>query len=73
MANQHVIKRGPDWGVRKEGASRDTKKFGTQAKAKHAARKIAKKQGGDVITHDRQGKIDHRNTYSKKDPYPPKG
>ena len=73
MANQHVVKRGPDWAVLKEGAARDTTVVDTQAAAIEAAKAIAKNQGGDVIVHDRHGQIRERNTYGKPDPYLPKG
>lgn len=73
MANQHVVKRGPDWAVRKEGATRDTAVTDTQAQAEKIAKQIATNQGGDVITHGRDGKIRDRNTYGKTDHYPPKG
>ena len=73
MANQHVVKRGRDWAGRKEGAVRDTAVTDTQAQAEKLAKQIATNQGGDVITHGRDGKIRDRNTYGKPDHYPPKG
>lgn len=73
MANQHVVKRGSDWAVRKEGAGRDTAVVDTQAEAEKLARQIATNQGGDVITHGRDGKFRERNTYGKPDYCPPKG
>lgn len=73
MSNQHVVKRGVDWAVRKEGASRDTSVLDTQAKATKMAKQIATNQGGDVIIHNRHGQIRERNTYGKPDPCPPKG
>lgn len=72
MPNQHVVKRGPDWAVRKEKADRDTAIFDTQAEAIAAARKIAENQGVELFIHGRDGKIRERNTYGH-DPYPPKG
>lgn len=73
MANQHVVRRGSDWAVRKEGARRDTGVFGNQVRAIEQAAKIATNQGGDVIVHGRNGLIRERNTYGKEDLYPPKG
>lgn len=73
MANQHVVRRGPDWAVRKEGAIRDTHVFDKQVQAIKQAAKIADRQGGDVIIHGRNGLIRERNTYGKPDHYPPKG
>lgn len=73
MANQHVVKREDGWAVRGEGNSKDTSHHDTQQKAFEKARDIAKNQGGDVIIHDRNNKFRDRNTYGKKDPYPPPG
>lgn len=72
MANQHVVKRGQDWAVRKENADRDTAHFGTQIEAIAAARKIAENQSAELFVHGRDGKIRERNTFGH-DPYPPKG
>lgn len=73
MANQHVVKRGTEWAVLKEGGKRDTAILDTQAEAIKVAKEIAENQGGDVIVHNRHGQIDRRNTYGKPDPYPPTG
>ena len=73
MANQHVVRRGSDWAVRKEGASRDTSVFDKQSQAIKQATKIAGNQGGDVFIHNRHGQIRERNTYGKPDHYPPPG
>jgi hypothetical protein len=73
MSNQHVVERSDGWGVRGEGNSRDTSHHNTQADAIRAARDIAQNQGGDVMIHDRHGKIRERNTYGKPDPFPPRG
>lgn len=73
MSNQHVVKREDGWAVRGEGNTRDTSRHQTQAEAFEAARRIAQNQGGDVFIHGRDGKFRERNTYGKKDPYPPRG
>jgi uncharacterized protein YdaT len=72
MSNQHVVKRPDGWGVRGEGNSKDTSLHDTQAQAQERAREIAQNQGGDVITHGRDGKIRERDSYGN-DPFPPKG
>jgi hypothetical protein len=72
MPNQHVVKRGPNWAVRKEGADRDTRRFDTQVEAIAAGREIAENQGGELFIHGRDGKIRERNTYGH-DPHPPTG
>jgi len=73
VANQHVVKRPDGWAVRGEGNSKDTSHHDTQAEAQRAAKGIAQNQGGDVITHGRDGKIRERDTYGKDDHFPPKG
>ncbi len=73
MANQHVVRRGNEWGVLKEKSTRDTAVVDTQREAEKIARQIAINQGGDVIIHGRDGKIRDRNTYGKPDRFPPKG
>lgn len=73
MTNQHVVPRDEGWGVRGEGNTRDTRIASTQAEAIKIAREIAQNQGGDVLTHGRNGQIRERNTYGKDDPFPPVG
>ena len=71
MANQHVVKRGQEWGVRGEGNSRDTSHHPTQSKAIEAAREIARTQSSEVVIHDRSGKIRDKDSYGN-DPMPPR-
>lgn len=73
MANQHIVQRPEGWGVRGEGNKRDTSIHDTQQEAFETARQIATNQGGDTITHGRDGRIRERNTYGKPDHFPPKG
>lgn len=72
MSNQHVVRRGTEWAVRKEKADRDTRLFDTQAEAIEAAREIAINQGSELFIHNWRGRIRERNTYGN-DPNPPKG
>lgn len=73
MGNQHVVERPDGWAVRGEGNSRDTSHHSKQSQAIREAKHIAENQGGDAIIHGRDGKIRERNTYGKKDYFPPKG
>jgi uncharacterized protein YdaT len=74
MANQHVVRRSNgQWAVRGEGNTRDTSHHDTQREAFEDAREVAQNQGGDVIIHNRKGRIRERNTYGKKDPRASKG
>lgn len=69
--NQHVVKRGNEWGVRGEGNSKLTSIQGTQRDAIDVARAIAKNQKSEVVIHGRDGKIRDKDSYGS-DPYPPK-
>lgn len=71
MANQHVVRRGQEWGVLGENNSRDTSHHDTQSEAIHAAREIARNQGGEVVIHGRDGKIRDKDSYGH-DPMPPR-
>lgn len=73
MSNhQHVVKREDGtWAVLGEGNAKDTSRHDTQQQAIDRAREIAKNQAGDVITHGRDGRIRHRDSYGN-DPFPPR-
>lgn len=51
----HVISRNGGWAVKREGASRASKIYGTQAAAVSGAKKSSK--GHDVIVHKKDGSI----------------
>lgn len=53
----HVISRDKGWAVKKEGASRATKIYKEKKTAVKKAVKSAKKKGGDVVVHKRDGSI----------------
>lgn len=69
--NLHVVPRESGWGVRRAGNSRDTSRHRTQKEAVDAATEAARRSGGEVITHGRDGKIRSKDSYSN-DPAPPK-
>ena len=72
MGNQHVVKREDGWAVRREGANKDTSRHSTQEQAIETGTEIAKNQKGELLIHDRHGKIRERNSYGN-DPFPPRG
>lgn len=53
----HVISRDKGWAVKREGASRATKIYKKKGTAVKRAEKSAKKRGGDVVVHKRDGSI----------------
>lgn len=60
------------WESRREGASRASKVFDTQAEAWEHSRQKAKEAGGEAFLRGRDGKIRDRSSYGN-DPHPPKG
>ena len=67
----HVVPRDNGWAVRKEGASRASKIFTTQADAVKYARELAQKEKAELYVHRRDGTIRERDSYGN-DPFPPK-
>jgi len=70
--NQHVLPRTDGWGVKKAGASRDTKVFSNQSDAISYAKQVAKNNKSELFIHSKNGRIRERNTYGS-DQFPPKG
>ncbi|WP_299364894.1 DUF2188 domain-containing protein [Winogradskyella sp.] len=71
--NQHVVKHEKGWAVKGAGNNKATKVVPTQKEAIDIARNIAINQKTELFIHGMDGKIRERNTYSNKDPFPPKG
>jgi hypothetical protein len=69
-ANQHVVPGQRGWAVRKSGASRASRIFGTRRDAVTYARQLAQKEGSELYIHGRDGTIRERDTYGS-DPLPP--
>jgi hypothetical protein len=67
----HVVPRGEDWIVRKEGNSRIISTHSTQREALDVARNVARSGKGELIIHGRDGRILDRKSYNP-DPVPPK-
>ena len=68
----HVTPRNGKWAVRSAGKAKAGKGVSTQKEAIDIAKERAKRDGGEVYVHGRNGRIRERSTYGK-DPYPPKG
>lgn len=69
--NAHVVPREDGWAVKREGASRASKTFDTQADAIKYGRDQAKGNKGELFIHGRDGRIRDRSSYGN-DPMPPK-
>lgn len=70
--NRHVVPN-PDggWDVKREGASRASRHFETQAEAIAAARETARREKGELSVHGTNGRIRDKRSYGN-DPFPPK-
>jgi len=70
-ANVWVVPHEDKWGVRREGSDRVSRTTDTKKEAEDVARNIAKREGGEVITQGRDGKIQSKDSCGS-DPNPPK-
>ena len=68
--SQHVVPKDGGWAVRRQGAVKFTKVFGTQNEAVQFARNVARKQSGELFIHKADGTIRDRKSYCN-DPCPP--
>ena len=72
-ANQHVVPHENGWAVRAENRRRATAVYRTQREAIDAARIIARIRGGELLIHNRSGRIRRRDSTGGRDPLPPRG
>lgn len=61
----------PNWAYKREGSDRALGVTKTQSDAIKAGREVAKKDGVELVTHGRDGKIRDSDSYGN-DPSPPK-
>lgn len=67
----HIVPHKDGWASRKEGAARAGKVYDTQKQAQDGARPQAKREGVELVTHGRDGRIRDSDSYGN-DPHPPK-
>ena len=69
---QHVVpnKEG-GWSVRKTGAAKVTKSFGSRQEAIRYARRLAMRQSSEIYIHGKDGTIRDADSYGS-DPFPPR-
>ena len=72
--NRHVVPNSKGgWDVVGPNAERSSAHFDTQHDAYQRAREIVSNRGGgEVIIHDRHGRIRDPNTIGRRDPDPPR-
>lgn len=68
----HVTGTRGDWRVVREGNERASATAATKDAAIERARELAMPQGGQVIIHGTNGRIQSERSYGN-DPFPPKG
>jgi hypothetical protein len=69
---QHVVPQDGRWAVREERSSQPPRVFEKQANAIDHARNKARKDGGEMVIHGRDGRIREKNSYGR-DSFPHKG
>lgn len=67
----HVYPKDGTWAVRSSGSSRDASTFGPKSDAVNQGREIARKRKNGLIVHNRNGKIQFRDSFGKS-PFPSK-
>jgi Uncharacterized protein conserved in bacteria (DUF2188) len=68
----HVVPHGDDWATKREGNSRASRVYDTQAEATAAGKATARRDETEFLLHNKQGEIRDRSSYGN-DPYPPEG
>ncbi len=54
-----------DWGVKREGAERYSRRYPTQEEAVDTATRMAKRSHGELLIHGRDGRIRDRSSYAQ--------
>lgn len=66
-----VVRHSDDWAARRPNTERASKVFDTQKQAIDYAREVAQRDRSELLVHNRQGQIRHRDNFGN-DPNPPK-
>ena len=69
---RHVVARDDGWAVVKEGASRASSIHDRKADAVKSARQSARKEGVELVVHNKDGKIGQKDSHGR-DPRQVKG
>ncbi|MCG3132815.1 MAG: hypothetical protein FLDDKLPJ_03681 [Phycisphaerae bacterium] len=67
----HVVPRGDEWAVKREGAERAAAVHPTQGEAERAARDLARTNKVEVVVHRPNGQIRDSDSFGN-DPHPPR-
>jgi len=63
---QHVVPNTGGWSVKRSGATKASSVHRTQAEAIEAAKRLARKQGGELYIHGRDGRIIQRSSFGSE-------
>jgi hypothetical protein len=69
--NVHIVPADSGWAVKREGQRLPISRHRTQENADRAARRIAKRDGVELVTHGRDGRIRDKDSFGR-DPLPPR-
>ena len=67
----HIVPRGKDWTVIREGGKRDSSRHLTQEAAIAAGRRTAQRVKAELVIHAQNGRIRDSDSYGN-DPFPPR-
>lgn len=69
--NVHVVPNGNGWSVREAGRQAPVSNHRTQAVAQDAGRRVAQRNGSELVIHRPNGQIRNTNSFGN-DPNPPR-
>lgn len=67
----HIVPDGDNWAVKREEGERAIARTNTKAEADQIGRDLARREGGELIIHGKDGKIQDSDSFGN-DPNPPK-
>lgn len=67
----HIVPRPSGWAVQRAGGQRATAVTNTKAEADKIGRTIAKRDGVELVTHGKNGRIQDSDSFGR-DPNPPR-
>ncbi|MBS8269845.1 DUF2188 domain-containing protein [Halomonas sp. DP1Y21-3] len=66
VTSKHVVSRDKGWAVKTSGTSRAGKVFESKAEAVEYARRVARKEHGELYVHGLDGTIQERKSYRRE-------
>lgn len=69
--NIHIVPHQDGWAAKREGSKRSSVVERTKAETTKRGRDIAKRDGVELVIHNKNGRISDKDSYGN-DPFPPK-